>query len=161
MKFNIRIGYGYDVHRLKEGLTLTIGGVTIEHTKGIVAHSDGDVLLHAICDALLGALALGDIGTHFPDTSSEYKGVDSMILLKRCNEMIEERGYSVGNIDTMLNLEKPKIKKHSLAMRERIAEALGLTIDDISIKATTKEGLGFVGNELGVEASAVVLLFKQ
>ncbi len=160
MKQPIRIGYGYDVHRLEEGLTLTIGGVVIEHTKGVVAHSDGDVLLHAICDALLGALALGDIGTHFPDTSNDFKGIDSTILLKKCCDMVCEHGYMVGNIDSMLNLERPKIKKFSPLMRERIAEVIGISIDDISIKATTKEGLGFVGNEEGVEASAVVLLYK-
>lgn len=156
-----RIGYGYDVHRLADGLPLTIGGVVIGHTKGIVAHSDGDVLLHAICDALLGALALGDIGTHFPDTSDEFKGMDSTILLARTYDLVKQQGYEIGNIDSMLNLERPKIRCHVDAMRARIAEVLGVEIGDVSIKATTKEGLDFVGREEGVEASAVVILFKK
>lgn len=154
----IRIGYGYDVHRLAEGLPLVIGGVKIEHTKGAVAHSDGDVLIHAICDALLGALALGDIGKHFPDTSDEFKGMDSTILLRRSYELVRERGYIVGNVDSMLCLERPKIRDYVDTMRERIAVILEVGIDDISIKATTKEKLGFVGNEQGVEASATILL---
>lgn len=158
---NIRIGYGYDVHRLEEGLDMVIGGVKLSYSKGIVAHSDGDVLLHAVCDALLGALALGDIGTHFPDTSDEFKGIDSCELLRRTYALIRERGYVVGNIDTMLCLERPKIKPHTLAMRTRIAEVLEIDIQDISIKATTKETLGFVGEERGVEATAAVLLFKE
>lgn len=157
---NIRIGYGYDVHQLAEGLSMTIGGVKIEHTKGIVAHSDGDVLLHALCDALLGALALGDIGTHFPDTSSEFKNIDSTILLAHTYDMVKAKGYEVGNIDSMLILERPKIKKFVPLMQENIAKILGLTIDDVSIKATTKEKLDAAGEERGVEASAVVLLFK-
>lgn len=158
---NIRIGYGYDVHQLAEGLSMTIGGVKIEHTKGIVAHSDGDVLLHALCDALLGALALGDIGTHFPDTSSEFKNIDSTILLARTYEMVQAKGYEVGNIDSMLILERPKIKKFVPIMQENIAKILGVSIDDVSIKATTKEKLDAAGEERGVEASAVVLLFKR
>lgn len=158
---NIRIGYGYDVHRLEEGLNMIIGGVALTYTKGIVAHSDGDVLLHAVCDALLGALALGDIGTHFPDTSDEFKGIDSCELLRRTYSLVRSKGYVVGNIDTMLCLEKPKIKPHTPAMRARIAEILDISIDDISIKATTKEGLGFVGVEQGVEATATVLLFRE
>lgn len=157
----IRIGYGYDVHRLAEGLPLTIGGVKIEHTKGIVAHSDGDVLLHAICDALLGALALGDIGKHFPDTSAEFKGIDSTVLLQRTYELVREKGYVVGNIDSTLCLERPKIRKYVDTMRECIAVILRIGLEDVSIKATTKEKLDSVGCELGVEASAAVLLFKE
>ncbi|MEG0499929.1 MAG: 2-C-methyl-D-erythritol 2,4-cyclodiphosphate synthase [Rikenellaceae bacterium] len=158
---NIRIGYGYDVHRLADGLPLTIGGVRLEHTKGIVAHSDGDVLLHAICDALLGALALGDIGLHFPDTSAEFRGIDSTILLRRSYELVRAKGYVVGNIDCMLCLERPKIRPYVDSMRKRIAELLEIEIEDVSIKATTKEKLGFVGAEEGVEASATLLLFKN
>lgn len=157
----IRIGYGYDVHRLKEGLPMTIGGIRIPHTKGMVAHSDGDVLLHALCDALLGALALGDIGLHFPDTSEEFRGMDSTILLKRTYDIVRTKGYTVGNIDSMLTLERPKIRTYVDAMRSRIAAILEIGIEDVSIKATTKEGLGFIGAEEGVEASATVLLFKE
>lgn len=157
----IRIGYGYDVHRLEEGLSLTLGGVELKHTKGCVAHSDGDVLIHAICDAILGALALGDIGTHFPDTSAEFKGIDSKILLKRCVDLIETKGYMVGNVDSMLCLENPKIKPHVENMRRTLAGVIGVDMDDISVKATTKEKLGFVGEERGVEASAVVLLMAK
>lgn len=155
-----RIGCGYDVHRLAEGLPMTIGGVAIEHTKGMVAHSDGDVLLHALCDALLGALALGDIGLHFPDTSEEFRAIDSTLLLQRTHSLVKKRGYEVGNIDATLNLERPKIRKYVDAMRSRIAEILEIDVEDVSIKATTKEGLDAVGTEQGVEASAVVLLFK-
>lgn len=157
----IRIGYGYDVHALKEGLTLTIGGLRIEHTKGCVAHSDGDVLVHAICDALLGALALGDIGKHFPDTSSEFKGIDSKILLARCVDLIASHGYEIGNVDSMLCLERPKILKYVDNMRVTLAAIMKVAVEDVSVKATTKERLGFVGAEDGVEASAVVLLFKK
>lgn len=157
----IRIGYGYDVHRLAEGETLWLGGVKIEHTKGTVAHSDGDVLIHAICDSMLGALALGDIGQHFPDTSSDFKDIDSKLLLKRCTELIESKGYEVGNIDTMLILEKPKIMPHIEAMRQTLAPLMHISKADISIKATTKEGLSFVGKEEGVEAHSTVLLFAK
>lgn len=158
---SIRIGYGYDVHRLADGLPMIIGGVFIEHTKGMVAHSDGDVLLHALCDALLGALALGDIGLHFPDTDQAFSGIDSTILLRRTHELIKEKGYEVGNIDATLILERPKIRKYVDAMRERIAVILEIETEDVSIKATTKERLDAVGTEQGVEASAVVLLLKQ
>lgn len=157
----IRIGYGYDVHRLATGETLWLGGVQIAHTKGTVAHSDGDVLIHAICDSLLGALALGDIGKHFPDTSADFKNVDSKLLLKRCTELIESKGYEVGNVDTMLILEKPKIMPHIEAMREVLAPLMHISKEDISIKATTKEGLSFVGKEEGVEAHSTVLLFAK
>lgn len=158
---NIRIGYGYDVHRLADGLALTLGGIRIDHTKGCVAHSDGDVIIHALCDALLGALALGDIGLHFPDTSEEFRGIDSKILLTRCVELIDNRGYEVGNVDMMLCLEKPKIKPYVPLIRETLAAILKVNIEDVSLKATTKEKLGFVGNEDGVDASASVLLFKK
>lgn len=157
----IRIGYGYDVHRLATGETLWLGGIQIAHTKGTVAHSDGDVLIHAICDSLLGALALGDIGKHFPDTSADFKNVDSKLLLKRCTELIESKGYEVGNVDTMLILEKPKIMPHIEAMREALAPLIHISKEDISIKATTKEGLSFVGKEEGVEAHSTVLLFAK
>lgn len=157
----IRIGYGYDVHRLATGETLWLGGIEIAHTKGTVAHSDGDVLIHAICDSLLGALALGDIGKHFPDTSADFKNVDSKLLLKRCTELIESKGYEVGNVDTMLILEKPKIMPHIEAMREVLAPLMHISKEDISIKATTKEGLSFVGKEEGVEAHSTVLLFAK
>lgn len=157
----IRIGYGYDVHRLATGETLWLGGIEIAHTKGTVAHSDGDVLIHAICDSLLGALALGDIGKHFPDTSADFKNVDSKLLLKRCTELIESKGYEVGNVDTMLILEKPKIMPHIEAMREALAPLMHISKEDIAIKATTKEGLSFVGKEEGVEAHSTVLLFAK
>ncbi|MEG1554777.1 MAG: 2-C-methyl-D-erythritol 2,4-cyclodiphosphate synthase [Rikenellaceae bacterium] len=157
----IRIGYGYDVHRLSEGESLWLGGIKIEHTKGTVAHSDGDVLIHAICDSLLGALALGDIGKHFPDTSSNFKDIDSKILLSRCVDLIESKGYKIGNLDTMLILEKPKIMKYIDVMRNTLAPLMHISIDDISIKATTKEGLSFVGREEGVEAHSTVLVYKD
>ncbi len=135
-----------------------IGGIKICSDKGEVAHSDGDVLLHALCDGLLGALALGDIGTHFPDTSDEFKDIDSKKLLSKCVDMVEERGYQIGNVDMMLRLERPKIKPHVNAMRQTIAPLLHCHIDDVSIKATTCETMGFVGCGDGVDASAVVLL---
>lgn len=158
---NIRIGFGYDVHRLSGGLPLWIGGVEIEHSKGAVAHSDGDVLIHAICDAMLGALALGDIGTHFPDTDDMYKGIDSKILLSKTLDKIKTKGYVVGNIDSMLCLERPKIKGYIDDMKVVLSSILEINTDDVSVKATTKEKLGFVGNEEGVEASAVVILFRE
>ncbi|MEG2318537.1 MAG: 2-C-methyl-D-erythritol 2,4-cyclodiphosphate synthase, partial [Rikenellaceae bacterium] len=151
----------YDVHRLSEGESLWLGGIKIEHTKGTVAHSDGDVLIHAICDSLLGALALGDIGKHFPDTSSNFKDIDSKILLSRCVDLIESKGYKIGNLDTMLILEKPKIMKYIDVMRNTLAPLMHISIDDISIKATTKEGLSFVGREEGVEAHSTVLVYKD
>lgn len=155
-----RIGHGYDVHALAPELPLWIGGVKIEHTKGAVAHSDGDVLIHAICDALMGALSLGDIGKHFPDTSSEFKNIDSKLLLARTMELIRAKGYAIVNIDTTLALEKPKIGVYNEKMREVLSSIMNIGVDDISIKATTREKLGFVGREEGVEAWAVVLLNK-
>ncbi len=155
---SLRIGSGVDFHRLVEGRDLWLGGVLIPHTKGALGHSDADVLLHAICDALLGALALGDIGTHFPDTSAEFKDIDSKILLKRTIDLLHQHGYRVVNIDSTLCLEAPKIKPYVLAMQETIAHLIGLTIRDVSIKATTTEKLGFVGREEGVVAYATVLV---
>jgi 2-C-methyl-D-erythritol 2,4-cyclodiphosphate synthase len=153
-----RIGSGIDFHQLVEGRDLWVGGVQIPHTKGALGHSDADVLLHAICDALLGALCLGDIGVHFPDTSSEFKNIDSKILLQRTYDLITAEGYRVVNIDTTLTLEAPKIKPHVQAMQETIAGILRITTKDISIKATTTEKMGFVGREEGVVAYATALL---
>jgi 2-C-methyl-D-erythritol 2,4-cyclodiphosphate synthase len=155
-----RIGSGIDFHQLVEGRDLWIGGVKIPHTKGALGHSDADVLLHAICDALLGALALGDIGTHFPDTSSEFKNIDSKILLQRSFQLIKDKGYSIVNIDSTLCLEKPKIKPYVQTMQQTIADILGLTLNDVSIKATTTETMGFVGRQEGLVAYATVLLQK-
>ena len=153
-----RIGHGYDVHALGDGLRLVLGGVEIPHTKGCIAHSDGDVLVHAICDALLGALALGDIGKHFPDTSDEYKGIDSLLLLGRVVALIESKGYKVGNIDSTIAMQRPKLRPHIDLMRERLAEAMGVSVEQVSVKATTTEHLGFEGEEKGVSATAVCLL---
>lgn len=149
---------GVDVHQLGEGRDLMLGGVHVPHDKGAIGHSDADVLLHAICDALLGALALGDIGVHFPDTSSEFKGIDSKILLRRTHELIRQEGYRIVNIDSTLLLEAPKIKPFVPQMQETIAGILGLTIRDVSIKATTNEKMGYVGRKEGVVAYAVALL---
>ncbi len=155
-----RIGFGIDFHQLAEGRELVIGGVSIPHHKGSLGHSDADVLLHAICDGMLGALSLGDIGMHFPNTDPAYKDIDSKILLKKCWELIQERGYQVVNIDSSLCLEAPKVMKYSLSMRETIAEILKIGLEDISIKATTTESMGFVGREEGLVAYASVLLQK-
>lgn len=157
---DIRIGHGYDVHALAEGLPLYLGGVKIEHTKGCVAHSDGDVAIHAICDALLGALALGDIGKLFPDTSAEFKGIDSKILLRRVCEVVKEQGYSISNVDCTIAMQRPKLRPHIDTMRAILAEVMELTIDRVSVKATTTEHLGFEGREEGVSTHAVVLLVK-
>ena len=153
-----RIGSGIDFHQMTEGRKLMIGGVEIPHYKGALGHSDADVLLHAICDAILGALALGDIGVHFPDTDSSYKDIDSKILLKKCFDLINAKGYKIINIDSTLCLQVPKIKPYVLQMQEIIASILEITKDDISIKATTTEKLGFVGREEGLQAYATVLL---
>lgn len=157
---DIRIGHGYDVHRLAEGLRLVIGGIDIEHSKGCVAHSDGDVAIHAICDALLGALALGDIGKLFPDTSEEFKGIDSKILLRRVCDIIAERGYTISNIDCTIALQRPKLRPHIDTMRQTLSNVIDISTDRISIKATTTEHLGFEGEELGISAHAIVLLIK-
>ena len=156
-----RIGHGYDVHALGEGLRLVLGGVEIPHSKGCIAHSDGDVLFHAICDALLGALALGDIGKHFPDTSAEFKGIDSLILLRRVVALLTEKGYQIGNIDSTIAMQRPKLRPYIDLMRERIAEAMDVDVEQVSVKATTTEHLGFEGEEKGVSATAVVLLMKN
>lgn len=157
---DIRVGHGYDVHALAEGLALVIGGVEIAHTKGCVAHSDGDVAIHAICDALLGALALGDIGKLFPDTSDEFKGIDSKILLRRVCDVVEEQGYSISNVDCTIAMQRPKLRPHIDTMRATLAEVMGLEVDRVSVKATTTEHLGFEGREEGVSTHAVVLLVK-
>lgn len=156
-----RVGTGYDVHRLQEGLELWIGGVKIEHTHGLLGHSDADVLLHAICDALLGAAALGDIGKHFPDTDPRYKGISSIKLLKHVGGLLKERGYTVGNIDSTIVAQRPKMAPHIPQMRQNIADALGINIDCISVKATTTERLGFEGREEGISAQAVALIVKS
>jgi len=155
---DFRIGNGYDVHALAEGLPLWICGIRIEHDKGCVAHSDGDTPIHALCDALLGALALGDIGKHFPDTSGEFKGIDSKILLKRVYDMVVERGYHLVNADITIMLQKPKLAGHIDLMRNTIADILSSDVFTISVKATTTEKLGFVGREEGIAAYATVLL---
>ena len=157
----IRIGFGIDFHRLQEGRALWIGGVNIPHHKGSVGHSDADVLLHAICDALLGALALGDIGVHFPDTDPSLKNIDSKILLKKTFELISGKNYEVVNVDSTICLELPKIKPHAESMRKIIAGILNITPDDVSIKATTTEKMGFAGREEGLYAYATVLVQKK
>jgi 2-C-methyl-D-erythritol 2,4-cyclodiphosphate synthase len=149
------VGFGYDVHRLAEGESLILGGVEIPSTFGTVAHSDGDVLVHALCDALLGALALGDIGEHFPDTDASYKGVSSMDLLRRVVALLDERGYAIVNVDCTLVLERPKILPYKPAMRQNIAQACRLPLERVSLKATTSERLGFVGSGQGVQAYSV------
>lgn len=157
---SFRIGSGVDFHQLAEGRELWLGGIKIPHYKGAVGHSDADVLLHAICDAMLGALALGDIGKHFPDSDDAYKGIDSKILLAKTSAIIKEKGYKVVNLDTTLCLELPKIMPYTAQMRSIIAEILGVTEADISIKATTTEKMGFAGREEGLFAYATVLLAK-
>ncbi len=157
---NIRIGSGVDFHRLTEGRDLWLGGVKIPHAKGALGHSDADVLLHAICDAMLGAACLGDIGGHFPDTSDEFKNIDSKLLLERTCQLLKKENYRLINIDTTLCLQSPKIKPYVEQMQKVIANILGLSENDVSIKATTTEGLGFVGREEGVVAYATVLVEK-
>lgn len=158
---DIRIGHGYDVHALADGLRLVIGGVELEHTKGCVAHSDGDVAIHAICDAMLGALALGDIGKLFPDSSAEFKGIDSKILLRRVCDLIEQKGYKVGNVDCTIAMQRPKLRPHIDTMRSTLASVIGIEVDRVSVKATTTEHLGFEGREEGVSVHSVVLLYKE
>lgn len=155
-----RIGQGYDVHALGEGLRLVIGGVEIPHEKGCIAHSDGDVLTHALCDALLGAAALGDIGLHFPDTSEEFRGIDSKLLLARCARMVRDAGYEIGNADCTVMMQRPRLRPHIDRIRETLARVMGIPTDAVSVKATTTEHLGFEGREEGVSASAAVLLFR-
>lgn len=155
---DIRIGYGYDAHALQAGRPLILGGVRIPHEYGLLGYSDADVLYHALCDALLGALALGDIGQHFPDKDPAYKDIDSGILLGKVYDLVHRSGYRVGNIDATLRLQRPKIAPYIPQMRQHIAEILALTPDRVSVKATTTEKMGFEGEERGVSASAVVLL---
>ena len=157
---DIRIGNGYDVHALAEGLPLWLGGIQIESRVGCIAHSDGDVAIHALCDALLGALALGDIGKHFPDTSDEFKGIDSKILLARVMDIVRAQGWEVGNADITIAMQKPKLAPHILAMRECLARIMGIDISQVSVKATTTEKLGFVGRGEGCEVYAVALVHK-
>ena len=159
--FPFRVGHGYDVHVLQEGLRLRIGGVDIPHTHGFVAHSDGDVLIHALCDALLGALALGDIGKHFPDTSDEFAGIDSKILLARVMELIENEGWHVVNVDITIAMQRPKLAPYIVAMRECLSEIMEISPARVSVKATTTEKLGFVGRSEGCEVYAVVLLGRE
>lgn len=157
----IRVGFGYDVHRLADNRELWLGGIKIPHTQGLLGHSDADVLIHAICDALLGAANLRDIGFHFPDTAGEYKDIDSKILLKRTLEVISEKGYKIGNIDATICAERPKINPHIPEMQKVMAEILNISEDDISIKATTSERVGFVGREEGFTAYAVALIEQK
>ena len=157
---DIRIGNGYDVHALAEGLPLWLGGVQIDNPVGCIAHSDGDVAIHALCDAILGALALGDIGKHFPDTSDEFAGIDSKILLARVMELIREKGWSVGNVDITIAMQRPKLAPYIMAMRECMASVMNIPLDCVSVKATTTEKLGFVGRGEGCEVYAVALLKK-
>jgi 2-C-methyl-D-erythritol 2,4-cyclodiphosphate synthase len=155
-----RIGHGYDVHKLVEGRKLILGGVDIPHTVGLLGHSDADVLLHAVMDSMLGALALGDIGKHFPDTAEEYRGADSMKLLERVAEICSENGYTIGNIDATVIAQAPKLAPHIPAMRENIARVCGCDVSQISVKATTEEHLGFTGEKLGISAHSVALMVK-
>lgn len=154
----MRIGFGYDVHRLVEGRPLILGGVTIEHPLGLDGHSDADVLLHAISDALLGAAALGDIGAHFPDTDPAFRGANSLELLRETRRLVQQAGFEVGNVDATVSAQAPKLRPHIDAMRANIAGVLGLEIGDVSVKATTTERLGFVGTEQGMAAHAVCLI---
>ncbi|MCA0429616.1 MAG: 2-C-methyl-D-erythritol 2,4-cyclodiphosphate synthase [Bacteroidetes bacterium] len=157
---NIRVGFGYDVHPLGDNRELWLGGIKLEFDKGCVGHSDADVLLHAICDALLGAANLRDIGFHFPNTNPKYKGADSKLLLKEVVDLLLQKGYKIGNIDATLSLEAPKINPHITSIQTILAPILNVTVDDISIKATTNEKLGYVGRGEGVNAYAVALIYK-
>jgi 2-C-methyl-D-erythritol 2,4-cyclodiphosphate synthase len=155
-----RVGFGYDVHQLAEGRKLILGGIYVPHEKGPVAHSDGDVLIHAICDAILGAAGLGDIGIHFPDTSAEYKDISSITLLHRTMKLLEKAGYELGNVDSTISLQRPKIKDFVPQMINSLAAAMKVEPEHVSVKATTTEKMGFVGKEKGIEAFAVVLIQK-
>lgn len=157
----IRVGMGYDVHQLVEGRDLWLGGIKIPHTHGLLGHSDADVLIHAICDALLGAANMRDIGYHFPDTAAEYKNADSKVLLGRVVKLIGKKGYRVGNIDATICAQRPKLNPYIPQMQQCLAEVMGIPVDDISIKATTTEELGFTGREEGISAYAVALIEKQ
>lgn len=154
----MRIGTGYDVHKLVENRKLIMGGVDIPYEKGLLGHSDADVLIHAILDALLGAAALGDIGKHFPDTDPAYKGISSIILMEHVAGLLKEKGYVIGNIDATIIAQRPKMAPHLSMMRENMAKALGITVEQINVKATTEEGLGFTGNGQGIAVQAIALL---
>ncbi|GAA0103229.1 2-C-methyl-D-erythritol 2,4-cyclodiphosphate synthase [Paraclostridium bifermentans] len=156
----MRVGMGYDVHKLVENRKLILGGVEIEHEKGLLGHSDADVLLHAIMDSILGALALGDIGKHFPDTDEKYKGADSMKLLEHVYNLIKEKGYAIGNLDATIIAQAPKMAPHIQKMRENIARVLNTDINNINVKATTEEGLGFTGNKEGISSQSICLLIN-
>lgn len=157
-----RVGEGFDVHRLSEGLPLKLGGIAVEHSKGCVAHSDGDVVIHAICDALLGAAAMGDIGLHFPDTDPQYKGADSKILLGAVASLLRDRGgFEIGNIDCTIRMQQPKLRPLIDQMRGALAGAMGIDVEQVSVKATTTERLGFEGLEEGVSVSAIALIYKK
>lgn len=157
---NIRVGMGYDVHRLVEGRDLCLGGIKIEHTHGLLGHSDADVLIHAICDALLGAANMRDIGYHFPDTGAEFEGIDSKILLRRTTDLIAKRGYRVSNVDCTICAERPKINPHIPGMQQTLAPLMDVDVDAVSIKATTTERLGFTGRMEGISAYATALIYK-
>ena len=157
----MRIGFGYDVHALAEGRELWLGGIRIEHSVGLLGHSDADVLIHAVCDALLGAANMRDIGYHFPDHAGEYKDIDSKILLRRTMELLRDAGYELGNIDATIAAEQPKLNPHIPAMQQTIAEVMGVSPDALSIKATTSEKLGFVGRREGIAAYAVALIIRK
>ena len=160
MNIDIRIGQGFDVHALGDGDHVMLGGVRVPHARGVLAHSDGDVVLHALCDAILGALALGDIGKHFPPSDDRWKGADSRAFVRHCEALIRERGWKVGNCDLTVVCERPKVGPHALAMREAIAADLDIEIDRVSVKATTTETLGFTGRSEGIAAQAVCLLVR-
>ena len=157
----IRVGFGYDVHRLVEGRELWLGGIRLEHPLGLLGHSDADVLIHAICDALLGAANMRDIGYHFPDTAGEFEHIDSKILLKKTVQLIAAKGYAVGNVDATVCAERPKLNPHIPLMKQTLAAVMGIDVDDVSIKATTTEKLGFTGREEGISAYATVLIERE
>ena len=157
----IRVGTGYDVHKLVEGRKLILGGVEIPHSLGLLGHSDADVLLHAIMDALLGAAALGDIGKHFPDTDDHYKGTSSLKLLEHVAQLLQKHGYEIGNIDATVIAQKPKLRPYIEEMEKNIAEVLGISGDQINVKATTEEGLGFTGEQQGISSQAICCLYKE
>ena len=160
MNIDIRIGQGFDVHAFGDGDHVMLGGVRVPHARGVLAHSDGDVVLHALCDAILGALALGDIGKHFPPSDARWKGADSRAFVRHCDALIREHGWKVGNCDLTVVCERPKVGPHAMAMRETIAADLGIDIDRVSVKATTTETLGFTGRGEGIAAQAVCLLVR-
>lgn len=160
MSTDLRIGQGYDVHAFGDGDHVTLGGVRIAHSRGVLAHSDGDVAIHVLCDALLGALALGDIGQHFPPSDARWKGADSRVFLRHCAQLVADRGWRLGNADLTVVCEAPKVAPHAAAMRALLAQDLGVALDQVSIKATTTETLGFTGRREGLAAMAVVLLVR-